>query len=283
MHATTVSIRGRLARVVPRTDPREHPVGAPAAPREAVARWRLVVARDAVVAEGGQRDQLASWEAALIRSGLPMAGLDAPKPRPRFAPAAPLAAGIRGEAELVDVWLVERLPRWRVRESIAVSLPPGYRLVDLYDVWLGEAALPGRVVASVYRASLAGGAADTDTIRLLARVLLEAGTLPRRRSKGDALVAYDLRPFIDALAVVGAPAVVDGRDPPAGCPVIRMVLRHDPEKGIGRPEEVLAELGDRLGTPVPASSLVREGLVLAEPPDTAPAPQRRTGLRPGGR
>ena len=34
-----------------------------------------------------------------------------------------------------------------VRESLAGHLPAGHRLLDLYDVWLGEAALPGRVAA----------------------------------------------------------------------------------------------------------------------------------------
>ena len=76
--------------------------------------------------DAAQREQLAAWESAFAACGLPVAGLDAPKPRARFALAAPLAATIPGEAELLDVWLVERLPAWRVRE--ALGGPPARRV-----------------------------------------------------------------------------------------------------------------------------------------------------------
>ena len=42
-----------------------------------------------------------------------------------------------------------------------------------------------------------------------------------------------------------------------------MELRHDPEKGVGRPEEVLAELSARSGVALDDAILVRERLVLA--------------------
>src|SRR3990172_1374477 len=144
---TAGSIPGRLARVTGRSDP--PPIGEPPstepppahrpAHREAVQRWRLTLSRDAV-GELQQREQLSAWESALATSGMPVAALDAAAPRPRFALAAPLPAGISGDAELVDLWLVERLPTWRVREALDGRLPAGYRLADLFDVWLGEPA-----------------------------------------------------------------------------------------------------------------------------------------------
>ena len=64
---------------------------------------------------------------------------------------------------------------------------------------------------------------------------------------------------------------------------LRMTLRHDPERGIGRPDEVLAALADRMGeSAAKVTSLVRERLVLAPPPPpAAPAPRTR-GPRRGG-
>ena len=230
-----------------------------------------------MTADGGQREQLAAWEAALVGSGLPIAGLDAPKPRPRFAQGAPLAASIPGEQELADVWLVERVPQWRAREALLPVMPDGFRLVDLYDVWLGEAALPGRVVASVYRATMAGPAVELGLVRAAVRSLLDATVLPRERRKGDAVVAYDLRAFIDGIEVEGIP-----EDAPEGAPgdvVVRMVLRHDPEKGIGRPEELLACLGDVLAAPLVVTGLVRERLVLADPAPPPPGPRQPTRTR----
>jgi hypothetical protein len=236
-----------------------------------VQRWRVVLAREAIRPEA-QREQVPAWEAALTGSGLPVAGLDAAKARPRFAVAAPLAASIPGEAELLDVWLVERLPAWRVREAQLACVPPAWHLVEVYDVWLGEPALPGRVVASAYRASLAPGSVPVSRLAAASDELLAASGLPRERAKGDTMVAYDLRPFLDDLEVTAS-----ARD---GSVVIRMTLRHDPEKGIGRPEEVLAALGDRVGTTLVPVLIVRERLVLAEPSPPPPAPPRR---RPGRR
>ena len=50
------------------------------------------------------------------------------------------------ERELADILLTELLPRGEVREGIGAGLPDGWRLVDLYDVWLGAPALAGQVV-----------------------------------------------------------------------------------------------------------------------------------------
>ena len=227
------------------------------------------MARDRRPESRGQRDLVAAWDAALAASGLPVAGLDAPRPKPRFVLAAPLGADVRGDAELADLWLVERLPRWRVREALTSNLPAGYALVDLYDVWLGESALPGRVAASVYRATTAKPV-DGDALGRAAAALLAAETLPRDRRKGEATVSYDLRPFLAAIDVRRTSEGVE----------LRMTLRHDPARGIGRPDEALAALGEALGGVAPDwKGLVRESLILAEPPPPEP-PAPRLPRRP---
>jgi hypothetical protein len=76
--------------------------------------------------------------------------------------------------------------------------------------------------------------------------------------KGDRSVPYDLRPFVDDLAILSADP--DG----GGSHVLTMRLRHSAEKGIGRPEEVLAELGERLGQSLRPSIVTRSRLVLAD-------------------
>ena len=206
-----------------------------------------------------------------MASGLPVAGLDGPRARPRFAVAAPLGATIPGEAELLDVWLTQRLPRWRVREALVAALPPGHALVDLYDVWLGEAPLPGRISASVYRATLEP-VVDDAVVRRAADALLAEAALPRTRRKGEATVAYDLRPFIEAIDMPGGGELQGVTE----TMTVRMTLRHDPERGVGRPDELLAALSERSGVELVVRSLVRERLVLAIPPvPEAPAPRAR--------
>ncbi len=252
--------------ISPTDGPKVTPDHPPVPVREPVQRWRLVLAR-AAIEDVAQREQQAAWEEALLGCGLPFAGLDLPRPRPRFAIAAPLATTIPGEAELLDLFLVERLPAWQVREALEPAIPPGWRLVEAYDVWLGEAALPGRVVASVYRARLGvRGDAGTNTLRDAVAALLEAPTLVRERRKGDGTVRYDLRPFIDRLAL----------EPAGDGVVLRMTLRHDPEKGVGRPDEVIAALGEAAGATLAPAELVRERLELGDPPPAKPKGRQAT-------
>ena len=211
--------------------------------------------REPLDADQIQRAQQGAWEAGLRDSGLPVAGLDGDGGRPRFALAAPLAPAMLGEAELADVWLTTREARWAVREALTTAMPAGSVLIDVYDVWLGEAALPGRVVASVYRATIDGdgAAASVPALAEAATDLLSVTTLPRERPRGDRTVLYDLRPFIGGVDVRARGQAAE----------IVMELRHDPEKGVGRPEEVLAELADRSGVALDGAVVVRERLVLA--------------------
>lgn len=220
-------------------------------------RWRLVHRRSPLPAGKTPRDQVGAWEAALGASGLPLVRPGGPAGRLRLATAAPLPVGLEGEAELLDLWLTERRARWQVREAITAALPPGMALVDVYDVWLGEPPLPGQVVASVYRATILREAVDGDRLRNAARSLVAATSLERERRKGDAVVRYDLRWYIGAVEVV---PVAGGRL------AVRMTLRHDPERGVGRPDEVLAALSETLGVrlePPVLAGITRERLVLS--------------------
>jgi hypothetical protein len=115
----------------------------------------------------------------------------------------------------------------------------------------------------VYRARFDAAALAPQRLAGAASALLDAPSLVRERRKGEGTVAYDLRPFISALDV--------RREGDAA--VLRMTLRHDPEKGVGRPDEVLAALGEACGEPLVALELVRERLELGEGP--APKPKGR--------
>jgi radical SAM-linked protein len=220
-------------------------------------RWRLVLRRSADAPASTQRELAEAWERVFLESGLPIAMTEAAVPRPRVSFGAPISTGIAAEAELLDVVLTERVPLWRVREALEGRLPPGWSLVDLHDVWLAGPALAGQVVAADYRIELAGanGAAVPPAERIVdaARGLLDAPALSRQRAKGGGLVTYDLRPLlVDVLLVDPGPPVVIGAR-----------TRFHPELGTGRPEEVVAALGDRLGVALTPAAIVRERLVLA--------------------
>ena len=202
-----------------------------------------------------QREVGEAWEEAAAGSGLPVAWTDAATPRIRLSFGAPLPIGVAGEAELIDLYLTERLPTWRVREVFAARLPAGWTLVDLYDVWPAGPALAGRVIAADYRVEL-DRAADAVGVGAACARLMAADTLPRDRVKGGTTVRYDLRPLIAQLEVVAA-------GPPV---VVRARTRFHPELGTGRPDEVIAALGEAVGQQLEVTSIVRERLILADDP-----------------
>jgi radical SAM-linked protein len=224
-------------------------------PPEPRQRWRLVVARGPDAPAIAQRELTDAWIEAIESAGLPLAATGGARARPRVAFGAPLPVGMVAAGELIDIVLSDRWPLWRVREALADRLPSGWQLVDLYDEWLAGPALAGRVAAADYRITLGGGAAvSANAIGTAAGALLAASELPRRRAKGSGTVAYDLRPLLVDLAVAeaGPPTVIVAR------------TRFHPELGTGRPEEVVAALGDALGAPIDVASVVRERLVLAD-------------------
>ncbi len=218
-------------------------------------RWRLVVGRGPEAPPLAQRDVADAWSAGVEASGLPVMPGPGDPPRPRLAFGAPLPIGMTAEAELIDVLLTERWPRWRVREALEPHVPTGWRLTDLSDVWLGGPALAGAVAAADYRITLEVGEGVTGSgVSAAALAILDATSLPRRREKGGGSVDYDLRPLLVSIEVAGA-------SPPV---TIRARTRFHPSLGTGRPEEVVGALADAIGRPVTASTIVRERLVLAD-------------------
>jgi hypothetical protein len=171
---------------------------------------------------------------------------------------------MEAEGELAEIVLTEALPVWRVREALTRCLPTGWSLVDLHDVWLGAPALAGRVTGAVYRATL-DGEVDARLVASAAVRVLEKRQLTRTRLKGGVPVAYDLRPLLAGIEVVES-----------GPPVVVLIdVRIHPERGSGRPEEVVAALSDDLDRELRCARLVRERLILADPDPTSSS-------RPGG-
>jgi hypothetical protein len=198
------------------------------------------------------RELSEAWDLAIAATGMPI-HRGPGQSRARVAWGAPLPAAMAAEHELAEILLTEMLPVWRVRDALEANLPEGWSLVDLYDVWLGVPALAGRVTGAVYRVALEGDSA-ADTILAGAARLVAASTLTRTRLKGGASVAYDLRPLLAGIELVQP-------GPPV---VLRIETRIHPERGSGRPEEVVAALADEVGGALGCASIVRERLILAD-------------------
>jgi radical SAM-linked protein len=238
-----------------------------ARPSEPRQRWRLVVAREEAARDLIHREVAAAWEAGLLGSGLPVSMSEAATPRLRISFAAPAPIGVLADRELIDVVLTELVLLPDVRAAVEAAAPTCYRLIELYDVWLSSPTLASLVTAGDYRAVVAveaGEVAPAEVEDAIA-ALLAAPVIERTRTKGQGDVTVDIRPHVIDLRLGTAPPA-----PTLGATAtfeLWMRLRLGGESGVGRPEEVVATLGDRLGRTLITSQLTRDRIVLSDDPD----------------
>jgi hypothetical protein len=173
---------------------------------------------------------------------------------------APLAAGLEGRAELLDLWLTERLPLWRLRVALEPGMPADHWLVSAEDVWLGAPPLPGRVAGAEYLVELEDPH-DPAALSAACARLRDARTIPRVREKAGVAKPYDLRPLL--LDVAPADAGTGA--------AVRARTRIHPELGSGRPEEVVAAIAEELGEAMTIARTIRERLLLAEDVSSRPS------------
>ena len=209
------------------------------------------------------RAALDAWQDALAASGLPVAGLEpGGSGRARIAFAAPLPALARGAAELADLFLLDPCRTWAVREALEARLPAAHHWRGAESVWLGAPPLAGRVVGADWTVVTTSDDTTRDRLRRAADALVAARTLLRSRPKGGAIRSYDLRPLLARLSVAD-PSAGD----PSGFISIRFRTRIHPELGSGRPEEVIAALGEAAGLEVAVQSMTRDRVVLVDDGD----------------
>lgn len=243
---------------------------------EARQRWRLIVARGEPARGLAQRDVTTAWDAAFRASGLPLAETDGAVSRLRVAYGTPVQVGMLAAREPIDVALFERRRIHEVRESIERVAPTGHRLVDLYDVWPGAPTLAASIVAGDYRVTIAavggpgagdGAGLDGDAVEVAIGTLLRAGRIAINREKAGAEVEVDIRPHILDLRLddlrldsVATGSADEGRFD------LLMRLRLGGEGGVGRPDEVVAALAERLARPLRTVGATRERVILADGP-----------------
>jgi radical SAM-linked protein len=220
-------------------------------------RWRARYSRDASAAALGQRDESEAWSDALLATGPPFVPAGE-RGRPRLAFGPPLPTGATARNEPLELLLDDRRTVADVRTALERVAPSGHSVRAICDIWLGAPALAGLVRAADYDIAISG--AERESLADAVNRLLAAGTLPRARLRGDRTVAYDLRPLVADLVI--GPAQRDGLS-------LRFRARVDPERGAGRPDEVVAALGELAGATLEPTDVLRTGVWLADEP--APA------------
>jgi radical SAM-linked protein len=245
--------------------PEAPPQGSTAEPRQ---RWRITFARPADPAQTTQRDFAAAWLDGLARAGLPLTGGGRGRQPLSFGAALPV--GIAAEREVADILLTDRRRIDQVRTAVESAAPPGVTILELHDVWLGEPPIAAAVGGADYLVTLDSGG-EVEELPAAAQRLLAAPAITWRRPRGGGTQTVDLRPLILGIDVVG--------DTPTR---VRMRCRIHPERGSGRPDEIVAALSEVLGRPLAIAWVVRERVLLATEVEAEPDSTAGPGGRPSG-
>jgi len=187
------------------------------------------------------------WERALSRAGIQVAYSEGFSPHPRLSLAAPLAVGVTGEAELLDIFLADNAtPHW-FTDVVGNQLPPGIRIQGVQQISTLLPSLQSQVRSAEYIVEAKTGGMPEDISSAIS-LLLSKDKLSWYHERDTGRREYDLRALIDDIRLVSA----DDKK----C-ILAMRLRCDSD-GSGRPEQVTRALGFT-GYPL---SILRTRLIL---------------------
>jgi len=165
-------------------------------------RLRFRFAKQGALRYVGHLDLATTWERILRRAGLPLEYTRGFNPRPRLQFAAALPVGLTSEAELLDVWLTERVPLEPVSaliERLTATSPAGLRTLRVAEVPIKAPALPPQVISAEYAITPNDPDLSADDLWARAQALLAQARIERiLRGK-----SYDLRPLIQDLWLNG--------------------------------------------------------------------------------
>ena len=99
-------------------------------------------------------DIVRSWDRVFRRAKVPLAYSCGFTPRPRISVAAPLAVGVIGEAELMDIWLDRWMPPQSLIMMVESELSDGFVILDACEVGLELPSLQSGLAFAEYRVAV---------------------------------------------------------------------------------------------------------------------------------
>ncbi len=177
-------------------------------------------------------DIMRLWQRALHRAGISLAYSEGFSPHPRISLAAPLPVEVTSQAELMDIICTRWVSPHFFTAAISQQLPPGIKILQVYQVALSMPSLQSQVGYAEYEVEVETEKDQRDTESALTS-LLSVKHLPWQHQRDTGRRSYDLRPLIDNLWLI---------DWHQSYCTIGMRLRCD-SSGSGRPEQITAALG----------------------------------------
>src|SRR4030042_2246311 len=172
-------------------------------------------------------DIMRLWERALTRTGIRIAYSEGFSPHPRLSLAVPLAVGVTGESELLDVYTSDSVsPHW-FTDVVNKQRQTGISILGVQKIGVMIPSLQSQVRQAEYRIEVDREHGPEDIESAIAS-LLSSEKLPWYHERDTGKREYDLRELIDDIKLESSD---DER-----C-TITMMLRCG-SNGSGRPGQV---------------------------------------------
>jgi radical SAM-linked protein len=196
-------------------------------PEDKIVRIRITFAKTAAMRYTSTLDLHKTWERTMRRANLPIVYSQGFNRRPRINLASALPLGMTSDCEVLDVQLRAGLSTDEIAQSLAATVPPGIKLIDVDEVPPSMPSLQSQLCAAEYVITLGE---DIDNIEQRVNSLRDAEDLLRTRRGKE----YDLRPLIEKLTVDQMNEELEQQLS------VRLSAR---EGATGRPEELILALG----------------------------------------
>lgn len=128
------------------------------------------------------------FERALRRADLPLKLSQGFNPRPYLSFALPLAVGVAGRSEYLEIELADSVPAEEIAKRLAAELPSGFKVKAVRPAVPGIPALPSLVAAAAYLArpfwqpEPTAAAVELAVTELLSREEISAGEKGKERN-----------------------------------------------------------------------------------------------------
>lgn len=183
------------------------------------------------------QDEFRLWERTLRRADLPLLYKQGFNPQPHIQFAAPLALGMTGTQEIIDVIFSPPRPVDEIRERVRAKLPPGTRLHSLHEVPVKATAPQALVMGADCTILLYAEPGEIPDGLIQERIegFLASAEAWRRRERHGQPYQYNLRPLVLELDYQGYDETAEEH---------RIFVRVQMRPGAtGRPDELVDVLG----------------------------------------
>jgi radical SAM-linked protein len=177
-------------------------------------------------------DVMRLWERALRRADLPLAYSQGFSPHPKISIAAPLPLGVKGERELMDIFIQRRISPYTVQKNLSSQLPKDMSIISVVQVSADAPSLQSQVRRAEYRVDVTADK-SADEIKSAIDSFLAKAELSWQHKRDEEMRSYDLRKLVERVWLIEIRGTI--------C-VLGMCLRADGSAS-GRAEQVALALG----------------------------------------